>query len=234
MAGKNQRGVDMSDERVTIMLLTATNNEDRFLYAQKTLSSALKNIKYNGPIDVHIADDGSPEENRNALFEMARAAGFDATVSNSDGRGYGANYNAATQVVHSRADYVLPLEDDWELVRPLDLNLFVPALKVFGCVRMGYIGFTQELRGTFHTVAGAIWLRLYEHSREPHVFAGHPRLETVEWERRVGPWPELLAPGRTEFEVAHIPEARMHVCWPLEYVRPSGDLFAHIGTTRSY
>jgi hypothetical protein len=159
---------------------------------------------------------------------------MELTLTNSQRRGYGANYNLATQVVHKRADYVLCLEDDWELLRPLPVEQYLAALQRFGCVRMGYIGFTQELRTTLHYIKGVMWMRFYENSREPHVWAGHPRIETVAWQRAVGPWPELLEPGRTEFEVAHKPEARLGVVWPLEYIRPSGDLFCHIGTERSY
>jgi hypothetical protein len=71
-------------------------------------------------------------------------------------------------------------------------------------------------------------------SPEPHVFAGHPRLETVGYQRRVGEWPEGLLPGETEFSVAHYQWARMGVVWPMDLVKPSGDLFCHIGTIRSY
>jgi hypothetical protein len=220
----------VNDNHVCIMLLTYKRTD----YALKTLESALKNIKHEGPLSVHIADDGSPPEHRKGLVNLAEQYVDLVTVTDSERRGYGANYNLGTQVVHSRADVVLPLEDDWELLRPLDTSCYLPALRVFGCIRMGYIGFTQELRGTLHYIDHAIWMRLYEHSREPHVFAGHPRLESVAWERNVGPWPELLEPGATEFEVARKDAARLGVAWPLEYIKPSGDLWAHIGTIRSY
>ena len=77
---------------------------------------------------------------------------------------------------------------------------------------------------------GLWWLALDPDSPEPHVFAGHPRLELAEWERYVGPWPEGLAAGPTEFEVAHRREARMGVAWPIDLIKPTGDAFVHIGT----
>lgn len=221
----------MGDEHVCLMLLTYKRTE----YAVRTLETALKNIQYDGPFSIHIADDGSEPEHRDVLLKVARdhVCG-NVTITNSERRGYGANYNLATQVVHQRADYVLCLEDDWLLTRTLELSKFLPALQRFGCCRMGYIGFTQEMRLTLHYINGAMWMRFYEGSREPHVWAGHPRIETVAWQRAVGPWPELLEPGRTEFEVCHKEAARLGVVWPIEFIKPSGDMWSHIGTVRSY
>ena len=103
----------------------------------------------------------------------------------------------------------------------------------FGCVRMGYIGFTQELRASFVSHGGLFWLALDPASAEPHVWSGHPRLETAGWQREVGPWPEGMAAGATEFEVAHRPAARQRVAWPVDLIRPYGDAWAHVGTCQA-
>jgi len=217
-------------QHVCVMLLTY----DRYEYAELTLKSALENIRYGGPLSVHIADDGSPDGYVPALIELAKGIGIaQVSSTNSNHRGYGANYNAATQVVHGFADVVLPLEDDWQLTRALELERYIPALDVFGCIRMGYLGFTQPLHGELKHVADATWLKLWERSYEPHVWTGHPRLETVDWERAVGPWPELLEPGATEFYVSKKEAARVGVAWPMSYITPEGNMFAHIGSTKS-
>lgn len=216
---------------VAVVLLTYNRKE----YAIRTLKSLMKNLKYSGKLHVHIADDGSPDGYLDDLRKIAKAS-FTGTT-NSERKGYGCNYNLATQIVHQWADYVMPIEDDWELTKPLDLDELVNALKSddrFGCIRLGYIGWTQELRGTFVGINGRIYLALDPDSPEPHVFAGHPRLETVQWQRNVGPWPEGELPGQTEFDVAHTRNARVGVLWPADIVHPSGDLFVHIGTERSY
>jgi len=206
---------------------------DRLDYAIKTLRSTLDNIVYDGNLSVHIADDGSSEEYRQTLIDIA--GGYKnvqgVTVTNSERGGYGRSYNLAMQTVHLYADIILPLEDDWELCRPLDLHPLVEALQTgeFGCIRLGYIGFTQPLRGELTHVAAHTYLRFDHDSPEPHVWAGHPRLETREWQRSVGPWPEGLDPGSTEFSVAHRPEARKGVAWPLDLIHPVGDLFLHFG-----
>lgn len=218
-----------------ILLLTYGANSERVAYAHRTLRAAIDNIHYSGPLKVHIADDGSPGAHMDALAEVAGGYAHIAsvTVSNAHRGGYGRSYNLATQIVHKIADYVLPIEDDWELMRPLDLDPLVATLAEdhsFGCIRLGYIGFTQELRGTVLQSSAGMMLRFDPNSDEPHVWAGHPRLETVAWQLPVGPWPEGLAAGATEWEVAHRWTARQGVAWPLDLVHPRGDLFAHIGT----
>lgn len=218
---------------ICIMLLTY----NRLSYAIRTLESTLSLVHTTGDLSVHIASDGDGDDYLSELMSLAN--NFDVssiTTSNSERSGYGANYNLGTQVAHGFASHVLPLEDDWELTRDLDLDIFVGALDELqaGCCRLGYLGYTQPLRGEFASAYGRHWLRLDPASPEPHVFAGHPRLETVAWERSVGPWPEGLEPGQTEFAVAHIAESRYGVLWPVQEIKPYGDLFAHIGAIRSW
>lgn len=218
---------------VCILLLTY----NRYDYAEKTLITALEHVKTKQhDLYVHIASDGDDDQYIEGLAQHVYASPYALTKSNSERGGYGANYNLATQTVHTYADYVLVLEDDWELKRDLDVDIFIGALRELeaGCMRLGYIGFTQPLRGEFASSHGRHWLRLDPSSPEPHVFAGHPRLETVTWQRSVGPWPEGLEPGQTEFSVAHIAEARYGVIWPIQEVKPYGDMFVHIGARRSW
>lgn len=214
------------------MLLTYA----RLDYARRTLSSVAQHLVTADQLWCHIADDGSSDEHRDNLLELAKAHfGDRVSMTNSNRHGYGASYNAATQVVHGLADLILPLEDDWEMTRPFDIDLIAGVLRdgVFGCVRMGYVGATQELRGSFVSARGRWWLELHPDSPEPHVFAGHPRLEHIDWQRAVGPWPEGLEAGLTEFAVAHRPQARVSVAWPVDLIVPSGGLFAHIGTIQA-
>lgn len=217
---------------VCIMLLTY----NRLAYAQTTLRTALERVRTREPLSVHIASDGDTDEYVNTLLDMVYQQGVECSTSNSRRSGYGANYNLGTQVVHSYATHVLVLEDDWELTRELDLDIYIDMLEELaaGCVRLGYLGYTQPLRGEFASSQGRHWLRLDPASPEPHVFAGHPRLETVSWQRTLGPWPEGLEPGQTEFAVAHIAESRYGVIWPVQEVKPYGDLFHHIGAERSW
>lgn len=227
----------MSVKTLGVMLLTY----NRFDYAVKTLESTLKNLVLHNQLKlhIHIASDGDEPDYINKLVAIARdGLGVSSyTMSNSDRQGYGANYNRATQVVHAHCEYVLALEDDWELLRPFDPYILIQDMEQLeiGCARLGYIGYTQELRGTLKSGEKCgHWLIFDPTSAEPHVFAGHPRIESRAWSRKVGPWPENLLPGDTEFHVAHISDARMGVAWPLSLVKPEGNLYAHIGAERSY
>lgn len=221
--------------RLGVILLTY----DRFDYAEKTLRSTLENLVMRDiELQVHVASDGDTGEYIECLRQIA--GGFPgviaATQSNSERGGYGKNYNLALQTVHAKCEYTLPLEDDWELQRTVDVPELIKQMTELdiGCARLGYVGFTQTLRCEFASAGGHYWLRFDPDSKEPHVFAGHPRVEHRDWTRAVGAWPEGLKPGATEFAVAHIPEARKRVGWPLSIVHPRGDLFHHIGARSSY
>lgn len=222
---------------LAIVLLTY----NRLDYARTTLVSTLAKLKTSEEIHVHIASDGDPEEYLSELRGVAMTMlGCESkvTATSVSQLGYGASYNAATQVVHNLqdAEFVLPLEDDWELKRVLDIDPILQVLRdrVFGCVRMGYIGYTQQLRCSFVSHANHHWLALDPDSPEPHVFAGHPRIETVAWQKGVGPWPEGLQPGQTEWNVAQRAEARRGVAWPISMINPEGNAFVHIGAERSW
>lgn len=205
---------------------------DRMVVAKRCLLSVAKNLKASEEFWFHIADDGSPQEYRDELLDLARQYfGDNVSITNSERRGYGGNYNTATQTTHRIADLMLPLEDDWELLRELNLDPIAKVLRdaVFGCVRMGYIGLTQELRAKFVLAQLQYWLELDPDSPERHIWAGGPRLETREWARAVGPWPEYIEQGYTEHLVAGLPAARNGVAWPVSLINPRGDAFVHIG-----
>lgn len=225
------------DGDLTILLLTY----GRLDYAKKTLKHTLDNLHTTVPVNVHIASDG---DSINYIDELRHFAGGYANVNavfhtNSQRGGYGKNYNLATQMIHNNGTrWVLVIEDDWELTRVFNIDPLLYVLdecKEIGCIRLGYMSYTQELKGTILDHQNRKYLVFDPDSDEPHVFAGHPRIESVAWQREVGQWPEGLMPGATEFYVAtELKASRHRVEWPLDIVRPCGDLFAHFGTLRAY
>jgi len=209
---------------------------DRMDYTKTTIKSFLNNIKTKEKIHFHIADDGSGTDYVNELIDYVGDFGIKATSSNSNRGGYGANYNMATQAIHYDCDLVFVLEDDWELRREFNLDQYCKVIrenKGIDAIRFGYIGYTQELKAKFVSSHGEQFLLLDPDSPEPHIFAGHPRLESVKYQREVGEWPLNVDPGTTEFMVAHIPRSRRGVAWPIDLVHPRGDLFYHIGTIQA-
>jgi hypothetical protein len=232
-------------KRLTVCLLTY----NRMDYAKATIDGLFKHLVVPDDWSVyfHIADDGSPDETyidelkAYILAQYRRSTvinqkGIMTGQSNSERGGYGKNFNLAMQSFHDVSDYVMPIEDDWVLQKDLDVahlcKLFDDVPEV-GCIRLGYLSYTQPLYGTVIASNSLKYLLLDEESPEPHLFAGHPRIETVEWEKLVGPWPENLQPGDTEFYVA-TKLARKGIAWPMDLTRTGGDLFVHIGSERSY
>lgn len=220
--------------RLAIILLTY----DRLNYAERTLRTLASNLLWSGELRLHIADDGSPDAYRCRLHDLARELfGVPVTVTNTERRGYGASYNAATMAVHESSDLILPLEDDWTLTRPLDADHIAAVLAdrsagFVGMVRLGYLGFVEPILGSTVHLAGGTYLLLDPASPSHDVAAGHPRIETVEWARRVGPWTEGLDPGQTERDWTGRPAARRGVLWPLD-VSATGNCFCHIGTVQA-
>ena len=217
---------------LSVVLLTY----NRLDYAKRTLDALVTGVKTVQDIKWIIASDGDTDAYINALGD--HAPGIEFTVTNSQRGGYGKNYNLAMQSAHE-AEWILPVEDDWVLQEFLNVDDLIHDMSALdiGCARLGYIGYTQPLSGTLARAEPSKcghWLRFDPNCAEPHVFAGHPRIESRAWSRMVGPWKEGVLPGETEFEVAHRKEARSGVAWPLDLVKPSGDLFAHIGTVRSW
>lgn len=225
---------------ITLALFTWSPSRDhpRARYAYKTLESALTNLDPgDNKLQVHICDDGSDPMHIDRLTEICDEYGYRPTFTDAKRGGYGKSYNLMMQVVHPMTDYVICLEDDWELTKPLKLEPIIRAMDTdrrIECVRLGYLGFTQELRGSLVNAADNTFLLLDPNSPEPHVFTGHPRIETVNFQKRVGAWPEGVAAGETEWQVTHRHEARVGVAWPMDLGIPAsqhaGALFAHIGS----
>lgn len=213
---------------------------NRMDYARNTIQALAQHLYTTYPLHLHIADDGSDGDSARELAEWARRytdQWESVDLSIVDRKGYGGSYNQATQYTHLIADMHLAIEDDWELMRPFDLDPLVAVLVAAGgaydCIRLGYLGWTQELRCALVRLHGQAFLALDPQSAEPHVWAGHPRLETRARQRRVGEWPEHVGAGATEMIVSSMPESRRGVLWPCDLIGPIGGLFAHTGAIQA-
>lgn len=219
--------------KLAIVLLTY----NRMDCAVRTLEAVLKNIKTEHTLYIHIADDGSDGDYVKELHNLAwdcehEAEINDVTVSITNRKGYGGSYNAAMRTLLDKVDYVLPLEDDWQLTDTLDLDFLTGVLEDeprINCIRLGYIGYFHPLFAEFLYVRNHHFLLLDPKSPSQYIFSGHPRLERISYTKELGPWTEGLGAGETEIDVCSRPQSRNGVAWPVDLIKPSGGLFVHIG-----
>ena len=215
---------------VVVCLLTYKRTE----YALATLKGLAENLQSTEPVSLCIADNGSPDEHVDALTAFSYTIPlFKETIVNlAYGGGYGFNYNKATQVLHDRFQIIIPLEDDWVLQRPFCIDEYVQILQEHSaCIRLGNIGVVQGIKANLVKIRKHLFWELDPQSRDQYIFCGGPRIETVAWERAVGPWPKNLPAGEVELRVGSRIAARSNVLWPIEHY--PGRLFAHIGEIRA-
>jgi hypothetical protein len=200
--------------RLTVCI-TTTEDHDQNERGLRAIRTTLSNLRYSGPLLVHIADGGSSQDYRRLCLELAASFPTDGySVSNGQGRGYGASHNLALQQLHALAGIFLMVEDDYELVRPLDLDVLVPAFfdkDWVGCIRLAQLEFPT--RGQVVDIGGLRYLNLDQESKCA-VWTHAPRLETRRFQREQGEWPEGVAVDKTRASVAR--KAREGILWPLD------------------
>lgn len=221
---------------IIFLTYASSAGSPRAYYANRTMDSLVKNLKINDAI-VYIADDGSYEGHIKGLVRKVKERGWEPRSTNAQRGGYGRSYNLATQLAHQECDTFLMMEDDWELTREFDPTDLSKAIKDsndnLGCIRLGYIGWTNPLVGVIKAYSDQTFLEFDPDSPEVHVWTGHPRIESKSFQRKVGEWPEGIDAGSTEFAISKRDASRSGVAWPLDIAIRAGQihgtLFAHIG-----
>ncbi len=182
----------MTDWPLVCCLLTTYNRTN---LAVRTIEGVQQHLIYpKERLAWHIADDGSNEQHSGLL---KRLCGSDTSYTNSERRGVGRSMNLAMETVLQRADYILWLEDDWELTRDFDLRPCVQLLaenEAVGMVRLGYI--SPGIGGDLISGAGHLWWRL--HRGPTYTFTGHASLRHKRFCKVYGNYQEGLTPGETE------------------------------------
>ncbi len=250
---------------LAIVLLTAEGPKARRTkYAVETVDHLRRNVISDEPIWWHIADDGSGrthmEKIHDAAYGVTEAEQGHAighwSFSDSEGRGYGPNVNASRDLMQAESppEFVLYVEDDWRLARPLDLRPMFYMLRHedfedVGMVRLSYMAWTKPLFALFRWDDHHQWLELRRDSEEPFIFSGNPRLEhwdflgEMRWAKDVH---ELQGrgglPGEYELDIVwrlktRDAGARTEIVFPCDFI-PAGagdaSLFQHFGAERSF
>ncbi len=125
---------------VTIVICTYNRPKD----IRKTIDSLLGNLNYPRPnLLWRIADDGTGGDYCDEVckYIVDRRPGSDVSYTVTNRMGWGSNVNKT--LIHVDTDYVYFTEDDYVLLRPLDLRPYVAAMEVdrrIGLVRFGIAG----------------------------------------------------------------------------------------------
>ncbi len=104
--------------------------------AERTVETWDDYLHYDGPVYVHVGDDGSAPEYSGPLG-LGWAEGV--TVSRQERHGVGASLNAGCRQAFERDGLALYAVDDWTLTAALDLSLWAELIEGadIGALRLG-------------------------------------------------------------------------------------------------
>jgi hypothetical protein len=207
---------------IAILLITYKRTE----LAQRTIRGVKQFLDYpKDKLVWHVADDGSSAQHVDTvLHTISVGAGY----TNAERRGVGHSMNMGMDACLLRADYILWLEDDWELTAPFDLRPCVQLLterEDVGMVRLGYI--SPGIRGELIGGAGRLWWRL---DKGPtYTFTGHASLRHRRFCEAYGHYQEGLAAGETEIAMCTTVNNRIGPAVVVPAFTGEWGPFGHIG-----
>lgn len=129
-----------SNELPILNVIMTTHN--RTGVACYCIDALVKNLKYSGKIQYIICDDRSEPGHCEALENQFKQCGiFDVIILKTDENRYGlgASLNNGLHNSFERSDIVLTTEDDWLLVKELNMDLYVKTItenKEIGGIRL--------------------------------------------------------------------------------------------------
>lgn len=145
----------------------------------------------------HLADDGSLSEHMKILLNELK--GYNVSISNAQRRGVGYSNNLGiAYCLENGSEYILHLEDDWELKETFNVNEYIQVFKEYedvGMIRLAYIspGLEADL---IPTTNHRLWWKLRKGPQ--YTFVGHAALKTKKFMITYGKYPINLPPGQTE------------------------------------
>lgn len=111
--------------------------------AVETVTSWQANLVYDGPLHLHVADDGSTlctERSVRKLLHSKHVWNQSFSFSQQERHGVGASLNAGFDAAFWHSPYVLYAVDDWSLLYPFSIDPWVRLLEEredVGMVRLG-------------------------------------------------------------------------------------------------
>lgn len=226
--------------RVAIGLVTYERTE----MALMTIRSTLRNLEYpKENIGWYVADDGSRPEHMQAIMELLEQENQVIIGQHSERLRHegqenthhaGMGWNKCLGLCHQWSDFVLWLEDDWDLDEPLVLAPYVDLLQsredIGICTfRILTVGADLHTEG----YAGQMYFR-YDRSTQ-YAFSGNPYLRHARYTTRYGWFAEDRNPGLMELHQDDQYRLAMEGPWIWRPVRISQwGSWKHIGNIKTW
>jgi hypothetical protein len=185
-----------------------------------------------------VNDDGSAPEHVNAIRQALLEGGENLQFINTHRFGGGTyncghGWNLALGNAHQYADYVLLVEDDWELRNPLDITRYVKMLgerEDVGLVRLGTLAV-----GNWVQIVGHEGVHYLAYSKDqPYAYSGNPSIRHTRFTGTYGFFAEDRNPGDIEIDYDwRVRHNEGPGIWRPAEINPWG-AFHHIGTDKSY
>lgn len=185
-----------------------------------------------------INDDGSPPEHANSIRMTLDNFGENLQFINTErlgGETYfcGKGWNLALGNAHQYSDYVLWLEDDWELSNPFPVESYITLLREREDV--GMVSFRNMGTGNTVTTEGYGGIHYLQFDSGGYIYSGNPHIRHARFTRFYGGFSEDRNPGEIELEF----NQRILDFGPGPKIwRPAGinewGAFGHIGREKAY
>lgn len=226
--------------KVAILLLTYKRTQ----MALRTIESTCANLDYPKELlSFYVADDGSPTEHFGAVLGRIKSCGISLLGYHNERMrqpGHenthfaGPGWNKGLGICHQNTDFVLVLEDDWNLDDYLSLRPYIEMLQEREDV--GMCSFRILSTGAdLHTVghAGHVYLQ-YDRTTQ-YAYSGNPHLRHARYTTKYGWYREDCNPG--EIELKQDDQYRLAMEGPLIW-RPADisiwGSWKHIGSEKSW
>lgn len=184
----------------------------------------------------YIGDDGSPQEHINTL--LGTLADNSETLLGYHSQRFtpmtGEGWNRVLGLCHQASEFILFLEDDWELHQHLDIVPYVKMLQEredVGLVRLGHLAVGSDVHIVGH--AGVHYLQYQKTT--PYAFSGNPHIRHGRFTRYYGWYAVDKNPGEIELDYdwrfRTMPDGPK-IWRPADI--PGWGVFGHIGTEKSF
>lgn len=220
---------------ICVLLLTYKRTE----MAVTTIRYLCQNLDYPKELlSFYIADDGSPQEHMQAIFDELQVWGIKLTGYHnekySQGSMVGRGWNIGLLKSYLVAPIVLQLEDDWKLEKQLDIRQYVRCLverEDVGMIRMSGLVDGQNLQVRCHH--GIHYLECLRSSN--FAYSGNPHLRHRRFSEFYGLFATDQTPGDLEIEYDRVFRSRPDgpgIWRPADL--PAWGVFGHIGNERTW